>query len=151
LGPQPTIQGPRPQSKLLQIIKQERIIKSQVKNPNTIFDVIAASVVLTCILATGSAFAGGPSEGAPSETVKFGELNLDAPSGVSTLYQRIHAAAQRVCGPESRDLARLQQRKTCINEAETNAVKQVNVGALTAYFEMKTGRSALKLAASSAE
>ena len=36
-----------------------------------------------------------------SETVRFPDLNIGTQSGVQALYDRIHAAAKRVCAVES--------------------------------------------------
>ena len=122
-----------------------------VKDSSILFKATAATVLCTCILATGSAFAGPSSEQAPSELVKFQELNLSAPAGVATLYSRIHAAARRVCSSGTRDLSRLAEEKTCAKEAEAKAVRQVNIDALTAYYEVQTGGPVAKLAANSAK
>ena len=122
-----------------------------IKDSKILFKASAATVMFTCILATGSAFASPFSEQAPSEIVKYQELNLNASAGVAALYSRIHAAALRVCSSGTRDLARLGEEKTCAKEAEAKAVRQVNVDALTAYYEVKTGRPVAKFAANSAK
>ncbi|MGO8856574.1 MAG: UrcA family protein [Steroidobacteraceae bacterium] len=119
------------------------------KHSSILFDASAAAVMFTCILATGSAVAGPTIEQTPSEVVKFGELNLSAPAGVATLYSRIHAAALRVCSSGRRDLGQLAEERVCAQKAEAKAVQQVNVDALTAYFEKKTGRPVATFAANS--
>jgi UrcA family protein len=72
-----------------------------------------------------------------SETVKFGDLNVDAPSGVSALYDRIHAAAKRVCS----DSDPLQQiaANACARRAEAGAIEKLGLPQLTAFYQMKNG------------
>jgi UrcA family protein len=114
----------------------------------SIFSVRSAALLLTLFLGA-NAFAGDP---APSETIKFQDLNVDSAAGVAALYQRIHTAAQRVCDVDGdRSLARQQQAKLCANEAEAVAVTRVNSPALTGYFQMKTGRQVAVYAANRAD
>jgi hypothetical protein len=40
---------------------------------------------------------------------------------------------------EGRDLARAQSSATCAKAAEAGAIKQLDLPALTAYYEIKTG------------
>jgi UrcA family protein len=110
------------------------------------FRIAAAALMLGGLLSTGGAFASEPGMG-PSETVKFADLNTDSPAGIAALYSRIHAAALRVCTSGSRDLSQLAAEKSCTIDAEARAVKQLNVGGLTAYFQAKTGRAIPTLAA----
>jgi UrcA family protein len=111
-----------------------------------IFRTAAAALILGGLVSAGGAFAGELST-VPSETIKFSELNLDSPAGIAALYSRIHAAALRVCTAGSRDLSQLASEKNCAIDAEARAVKQLNVGGLTAYFQAKTGRPMPTLAA----
>ncbi len=109
------------------------------------FRIAAAALILGGMLSTGGAFANGLEP--VSETVKFADLNTDSPAGVAALYSRIHAAALRVCTSGSRDLTQLAAEKSCTIDAEAHAVKQLNLGGLTAYYQAKTGRAVPTLAA----
>jgi UrcA family protein len=64
---------------------------------------------------------------APSVTVNFADLNLATTEGSRALYQRLVAAAERVC-PAPRSLMEIRdnyRRQNCINTAVENAVKDV--------------------------
>jgi UrcA family protein len=100
-----------------------------------------AAVVLTAGLVVIPAFASDPRDSAASEVVKFRDLNLGTSAGIATLYERIHAASQHVCGAEDagKDLNGQSVRQVCAKDAEARAVAQVNVPALTAYAEEKLG------------
>ena len=84
----------------------------------------------------------------PTAVVKFSELNLSSPAGVSTLYKRIHSAAMNVCSAGStEDLSRRSQQMACADSAETKAIAKVNSASLNAYYQEKTGRSIATFAA----
>ena len=72
-----------------------------------------------------------------SETVKFGDLNVGTPSGVQALYDRIHAAAKRVCSEG--DPRQWTAANACARKAEARAVEKLSLPQLTAYYQMKTG------------
>jgi UrcA family protein len=109
---------------------------------------ITTHLMLIGILVGANAFAGQPDDQVQKETVKFQELNVDTPAGVTALYQRIHSAARRVCNVgEDRNLGMQQQAKTCASEAEAGAIARVNSPALTAYYRIKTGKQVAVLAA----
>jgi UrcA family protein len=111
----------------------------------------SAALFLTCMLVGTHAFAGEP-DPVSSETVKYQDLNVDSPAGVTALYQRIHSAAKRVCDVGGdRNLASQQEAQTCASKAEAGAVAHVNSPALTAYYQMKTGRQVAVFAANRAE
>ncbi len=68
----------------------------------------------------------------PSKIVKYGDLDLGGADGVHALYHRIQAAAREVCpNGNSMDLHMLSLQRACINQAIDEAVKSVNVVALT--------------------
>jgi UrcA family protein len=121
-------------------------MKFNIHTSNTMF---GAAALCASMLIGGSAFADISTNPAPSETVKFQELNLNSPAGVAALYARIHSAALRVCTSGSRDLSRYREEKACVNEAEARAVKDVNRDGVTAYFEMKSGRKPASFASNS--
>jgi UrcA family protein len=91
----------------------------------------------------GQAFAADSFRATRSTVVKFGDLNLNSQEGIAALYKRIHNAAEQVCGASTADTifpevaASLHK---CIAETETRAVRDVNNGALQAYYSKKTGR-----------
>jgi len=108
-------------------------MKLNIKTRNTAF--VACSLV-ACTLFS-SAFAGEPMR---SETVKFHDVNVGTPAGVQVLYQRIHSAAKSVCSVDGeRDLARAMNSATCAKVAEAGAIKQLDLPALTAYYQIKIG------------
>jgi UrcA family protein len=66
-------------------------------------------------------------EEAPSVTVNFSDLNLATTEGSRALYQRLVAAAERVC-PTTNTLMEIRdnyRRQNCIDTAVENAVKDV--------------------------
>ena len=91
-----------------------------------------AAMWLACVLIAFNAHAGD----SRSETVKFADLNLDTQAGAETLYQRIHAAALRICDQPAGEQAAV---RGCTTKAESNAISQVNVPLLTAFYQKKTG------------
>ncbi len=101
----------------------------------------ASRIPLALTAAMLLAFAGASSAHANdqvrSETVKFGDLNVGTPSGVQTLYDRIHAAARRVCS-ESDPLQRTAV-NACTRKAEASAIETLSLPQLTAFYQMKTG------------
>lgn len=60
-----------------------------------------------------------------AERVTFADLNLDHPAGARTLLQRIHGAAQRVCGPDAGFPADNEFR-TCVRGAVNRAVTELD-------------------------
>jgi UrcA family protein len=113
------------------------------KIASTIFAASSAVVMsLVCTFAVGSAFV-------PKQTVKFQDLNIDTPAGVTALSDRLHAAAQHVCfGEWDKNPVKVQRAEACASEAEARAVSHVNVAALTAYYQLSTGPQATALTAS---
>jgi UrcA family protein len=89
------------------------------------------------LLACGWVASGASAEEVRTETVKFQDLNLDAPAGVQALYGRIHLAAKRVCSetdPVLRTAA-----GACAKKAEANAIDSLKLPQLTAFYKMKIG------------
>ena len=74
-------------------------------------------------------------EAPPSVTVRYYDLNLNNSEGVAALYQRIHIAAIKVCGPTEGPQVRILWTawNECLNHAIDNAVKEVNNEKLSAY------------------
>jgi len=90
----------------------------------------------------GAAQAGEPADAPPHKVVSFRDLNLNTTEGAEVLYKRIKSAAIEVCGvSDSFDLARMYVPRTCINEAVSRAVAQVNRPMLTSLYQAKTGKA----------
>lgn len=88
---------------------------------------------------SSNVLAGEPSD-PPSITVKFADLNLQAPAGVETLYKRIHSAATQVCDSDgAHRLWILTDDRKCAAAAETQAIEKVNNAALSAFYQRKMG------------
>ena len=98
---------------------------------------IPLAVTAALLLAVGVISTAHADEQVRSETVKFEDLNVGTPSGVQTLYDRIHAAAKRVCS----DGDPLQQMAAgaCARKAEASAIAKVGLPQLTAFYQKKTG------------
>jgi UrcA family protein len=109
--------------------------------------VLAGALVISLLFVAGTTFAASPDVDVRSETVKFQDLNLQADADVAALYQRIHAAARRVCDePGEAGLSSANTRQSCKEKAESEAIMKVNVPALSAYYEQKSGRPVPMLA-----
>ena len=86
--------------------------------------------------------AGESADDPPHKVVSFRDLNLNTAEGAAALYKRIKSAAVEVCGhSDSFDLSRLYVPQTCINEAVSRAVAQVNRPMLTSLYQAKTGKA----------
>jgi UrcA family protein len=106
--------------------------------------ILAAVTLLAAGLAGTSAYGAPPSvplDSAPTALVRYGDLNVSEPLGARRLLERIRAAAGRVC-PEadSRDLAAMQIRWQCMNDAVARAVQQVHSPAVAALYRRSGGR-----------
>jgi len=107
-------------------------MNSNVKTINRSVLGYTVAMWLACVLVTLNAHAGD----VRTETVKFSDLNLGTPSGVEALYGRIHAAARRVCSQPAGEWA---TPRSCMTKAESEAISQVNIPLLTAFYNNKTG------------
>jgi UrcA family protein len=96
-------------------------MNTQIKN--VVMGVAVAAAMLVGV-AQGAA--------APTQTVRYQDLNLNTDAGVRVLYQRIHDAAIVVCGNyDVRDLVVGRAHKACVDQAVTDAVAAVNNQVLT--------------------
>jgi UrcA family protein len=102
----------------------------------------------TLILASGTAWIGGavaapaPTEPPRQETFRVSDLDLSTPTGVATLYQRIRAAAVRVCKPWNGDSAGTKVTwDLCRDSTLAHAVGELKLPALTAYYEARLPRN----------
>jgi UrcA family protein len=74
------------------------------------------------------------------KTVSFRDLNVSNPEGAAVLYKRIKSAASEVCGSWD-SLSQRPAVMTCIDEAVSRAVAQVNRPMLTSLHQAKTGKA----------
>jgi UrcA family protein len=79
--------------------------------------------------------------------VRFADLNQRSPEGVAALYERLNAAARRVC-EKSDDLALGldNEARQCRVDALGHAVAQINNPMLTGLYQDNAGRHAVRLA-----
>lgn len=69
---------------------------------------------------------------APVQTVSYKDLNLKTEAGVQVLNNRIHGAANQVCGNvDGRDLVVARAHEACVDRAVADAVATVNNQILT--------------------
>src|SRR5215469_7881224 len=111
-------------------------MNSSVKTAKPLPLAFSAAMLLACVWAVSTAFAG---EQVRSETVKFSDLNVNTSEGVQALYGRIHAAAWRVCRTPSAESLYQIGARSCAKAAETKAIEGLNLPQLTAFYQAKTG------------
>jgi UrcA family protein len=88
---------------------------------------LAVAGAFAALAVTATASAAPLSDGAPSITVRYYDLNLATSAGVEALYRRIASAARAVCPDEhSRELSVVAASERCQAEAVEQAVRQVN-------------------------
>jgi UrcA family protein len=95
---------------------------------------------LMTVLALGAAAvsqaAFAQSDDVASMKVQYADLNLSSPAGAKAMLQRIDHAANAVCGPQSTSridrAARLYE--TCVKQAISGSVRQLNVPMVTALY-----------------
>lgn len=97
----------------------------------------AAALLVMPALFAQSAMAATRVDEAPSEIVRYHDLNLNSPEGVAGLYRRIQGAAADVCqsveGPQVVNRLFRTQWNECVSHAVANAVKAVHNDKLSAY------------------
>jgi UrcA family protein len=109
-------------------------------------------IAKTTLAAVAALFVGSTFAAAPAETlqqkVSYADLNVTRAEGVTTLYKRVHSAAENVCHPlESRDLTQQSQWRACVRSSISQAIAQINVPALTSYAQARDGYSGSPLIA----
>lgn len=103
---------------------------------NTVALLAVASLGVT-LLASG-AHAAEATVAAPVVRVSYVDLNLGTQAGAKVLYQRIRAAAERVCGDaESRQLEVAAAAKACMDQAIVTSIRAVNNEQLTRTAKAK--------------
>ena len=101
-----------------------------------------AWVILASGPMTWVANAAQAGEAPPHKVVSFKDLNLSSTEGAGVAYRRIKSAADEVCGKRDRfELSQSHAIQTCINEAVSRAVAQVNSPMLTSLYNAKTGKA----------
>jgi UrcA family protein len=72
--------------------------------------------------------------------VTYADLDLSTSVGITTLYRRLHAAAEKVCEPLDRAYLSLASRyRACVQKALSNSVRQVDKPMLTQYYAERSG------------
>src|SRR5690349_5196616 len=74
-----------------------------------------------------------------TETILFQDLNVQTPAGAQALYRRIHAAAHRVCSISSDNRFDQLGAARCAQNSAAKVVEQLNLPALTAYYNKISG------------
>ena len=96
----------------------------------------AVSLVLAVFLNPLAATSGAESSRyeVATRTVKFGDLDLNSPQDVATLYSRIKAAANQVCEPaDSRSVETFVRLRHCKEQAIGQAVADVKSSQLMSF------------------
>jgi UrcA family protein len=84
---------------------------------------------------------------ATDSVVTFKAQDLSSTAGVAALYGRINRAANEVCGAwDSFGRFLSPSIQTCITDAVSHAVAQVNSPMLTRFYNAKTGKTEANLA-----
>ncbi len=88
---------------------------------------LTASALAAFAGAAGAADRPSSTGDAPSMTVRYADLDLQSPEGVSTLYRRLAAAANQVCPTRyTRDLHAQQLSQQCQHAAIERAVRTID-------------------------
>jgi UrcA family protein len=96
----------------------------------------AVTAAIVCAAGLGAALA--PAD-EPASVKLSVPCNLDK-AHAAQFYRRIHAAAEEVCAPlDGKDLSFRRLYRSCVSEAVTNAVAQVNSHELTEIHLAETG------------
>jgi UrcA family protein len=100
---------------------------------------LLASSLATLIALGSTALRANPPAAAPdgpSITVHFGDLNLEDARSVARLYQRIEAAAAKLCSPVAVGGPEVdaQDYHSCISDAVGRAVTTLDRPGLSAYY-----------------
>ena len=83
----------------------------------------------------------------PTLQVHYSDINLENSGGAKVLYERLITAAGLVCAPyESPQLARAKPYRSCVRQAVSAAVADVNSPMLTSYYVSKGGEVAQQVA-----
>jgi UrcA family protein len=102
-----------------------------------------------CVLGVAALLAGGAvgawdgvastPDGRPTVQVRVGDLDGRHDAGAAAMYSRLKRAADRVCGPRSRELELDRLALECRATALRDAVARANVPKLSALHAARTG------------
>jgi UrcA family protein len=82
-----------------------------------------------------------------SQQVHYSDINLANSAGAKALYERLITAAGLVCAPYgSGELARQKPYRSCVRQAVSAAVADINSPMLTSYYVSKGGEVAQQVA-----
>lgn len=74
--------------------------------------------------------------------VRYSDLNLDQPRDVARLFNRISAAAEKVCGPRSfGGYPESADYESCYSDTVARAVAHIARPSVTAYFQQRSSGS----------
>jgi len=105
-------------------------MNTQVKNAKNVLVVLAAMSAAVLVGVVHAAEV-------PARAVSYQDLNLNTEAGAKVRYERIHGAAEQVCGNvEIRDLPRVRAHDACVEKAVSDAVASVNNQRLTQTVAM---------------
>jgi len=105
-------------------------MNTQIKNAKNVLVVLAAMSAAMLIGVVHAAEI-------PARAVTYKDLNLNTEAGAKVLYERIHGAANQVCGNvEVRDLPGVRAHEACVQKAVSDAVAAVNSRRLTQTVAM---------------
>jgi UrcA family protein len=84
----------------------------------------------------------------PTAAVRFGDLNLDTRFGVEALFRRIQTAAGEVCEQYEPHgtLVPSAAHRSCIRNAVSGAVRDIDSPLLTAYYKDREDRHSMNTA-----
>jgi len=101
---------------------------------------VAFTVVATCAAIGALGTAHAASADVPARTVRYSDLNLSTEQGALVLYERIEAAASRVCAADNMlDLDALATARVCREQAIAKAVRAVNMPMLASVHAERRG------------
>ena len=74
-----------------------------------------------------------------TEVVRYDDIRLISTVGAAVLYGRIRSSADRVCGGpvDAQQIAAQKRYRTCVDEAVSKAVSEVNSPLLSQYYDSK--------------
>ena len=106
------------------------------KKPISIALTLAAGALAASVCAAGrAALAQELGQELRSTTVHYGDLNIGSLAGLKALRQRVHRAADQVCGPRPRpaEILKAFDYETCVRDTEARALMdfQVRVAAVS--------------------
>ena len=101
---------------------------------------LVATAIFSALASSFTAVSTAADSGTVSVIVKFGDLNLSNPQGAAALYERIVAAAHKVCGPYVIDSflqESLSGLNACVHKATADAVTKVGRPELFAIYNAR--------------